>query len=485
MKKKILLLLIAITLGTLSCNKFKPEDAPLNVQINDFIWKGMNLYYLWQDKIPNLADEKFLNEEELFGYLEGFENPGDFFEELKYQPDVTDKWSWIVDDYVALQNYFSGVRKTSGAKIKLYLMSEGSSNVFGVVRYIVPGTDAATKPIERGDVFQSVNGVTLTTSNYKELLYNDVSSFTLDLGTYSYNSTSNEVEITPTGEEVSLNKGEYNENPILVKTVFNVSSHKIGYLMYNSFTSNYDSDLNDAFQYFNNENITDLILDLRYNGGGSVRTSIYLSSMITGQFTGEIFTKEVWNPKLQEYFEEDNPEALLNRFVDEMEDGTSLNSLNLNRVIVITTGNSASASELVINALKPYIDVVTIGETTHGKYVASVTLYDSENFTFDDVNPDHNWAMQPIILKEVNSLGDYAINGFDPNIVIHEYYGNMGVLGTETERLTAKAIEHITGVKASFNDKFSLFNTPQYQVTVPFKFEKEMYVDKELPFIPL
>ena len=130
--------------------------------------------------------------------------------------------------------------------------------------------------------------------------------------------------------------------------------------MYNSFTSNYNHDLNDAFQYFKNEAVTDLILDLRYNGGGSVQTASYLASMITGQFEGEILTQEKWNSKWQSWLQENHPDWLTNHFTNTMSDNTTINNLNLSRVVILTTNSSASASELVINALNPYIDVVTM-----------------------------------------------------------------------------------------------------------------------------
>ena len=478
--KNILLIVLALIIAPFSCKKFDPDDAPLFVQIDDFIWKGMNTYYLWQNEVPAIDDNKFKTEKDLFDYLEGYDRPELLFEALKYQPDLIDKWSWIVDDYEALEAYFSGVRKTSGAKIKLHLTAENSTDIYGYVRYIIPGSNAASTDLIRGNIFNSVNGELLTTSNYKDLIFNS-SSFTLDLGTYSFNATTQTVEIIPNDEHVTLTNGEYAENPIHKKTVFEVDGHKIGYVMYNSFTSNYNNELNDAFQYLKGENVTDLILDLRYNGGGSVQTSMYLSSMITGQFDGQIYTEEKWNPKIQKWMQENHPEWLVNNFSNTMTDGTNINNLNLNRVIVITTGDSSSASELVINALKPYIDVVTIGTTTHGKYVASVTLYDSPGFTKEGVNPDHLWAMQPIVLKEVNKLGDYAINGFEPTISIGEYFGDMGVLGESTERLTQRAIDYIlTGGKFS-NKEASFGISERTKIKSINQFENEMYIEKEIP----
>lgn len=473
----VIILISSITLG--SCTKFERDTLPLNVEINDFVWKGMNTYYLWQDSIPVLSDDRFSTQEDLFNYLSDYDQPAELFESIKHKPDVVDKWSWIDDDYIALEAYFSGIRKTSGAKIKLYLTAKNSDDVYGIIRYIIPNTDASNKPIERGDVFNSVDGVKLNKSNYQDLLYIS-SSYTLNLGTFNYNSTTETVEITPNGENVTLNNGEYPENPIHHTNVFNIDGENIGYLMYNSFTSNYNQELNNAFQYLKNENITDLILDLRYNGGGSVQTASYLASMITGQFEGAVLTQEKWNSKWQSWLEENHPDWLVNHFTNTMYDGTNINNLNLNRIIILTTGSSASASELVINALKPYIDVVTIGTTTHGKYVASVTLYDSPNFSKENINPDHLWAMQPIVLKELNSEGNYAPNGFEPDILLEEEFNNMGVLGSETEALTARAIDYIiTGNKMSSTKK--MFDRHKKQLKTQNMFDNEMYIERELP----
>jgi len=475
------LVLLFLTLTLSNCSKNERETLPLNVEINDFVWKGMNTYYLWQEEIPVLDDELFSTEEELFSYLEDYDKPDILFESLLYQPETIDKWSWIVDDYVELEAYFSGIRKTSGAKIKLYLTSENSTQVFGVVRYIVPNTDAASKPIARGDVFNSVNGTILNTSNYNDLL-NTSDTYTLNLGTYNYNAVTETVEITSNGESVILTNGEYSENPIHQQNTFEIDGHKIGYVMYNSFTSNYNQELNNTFQYLKNENVTDLILDLRYNGGGSVQTASYLASMITGQFQGSILTQEQWNTKWQTWLEENHPDWLTNYFTNTMYDGTTINNLNLSRVVVLTTESSASASELVINALNPYIDVVTIGTTTHGKYVASITLYDSDDFSKANANTDHLWAMQPIVLKEVNSIGEYEPDGFVPNILVKENFGNMGVLGMEAERLTARAIDYITTGNKSITDETIFTVTRTNQPKSQNRLETEMYIEKAHPF---
>jgi len=237
---------------------------------------------------------------------------------------------------------------------------------------------------------------------------------------------------------VTLTKTALAENPILLSTVINQGTHNIGYLMYNGFYSSYDSQLNAAFGNFQSQNVTDLVLDLRYNSGGSVNTATKLASMITGQFTGQLFARQQWNAKAQNYFEDNNPGSLVNNFVG------GLNSLNLNKVYILTSKSSASASELVINCLKPYISVVQIGDVTTGKNVGSVTLYDSPTFAKQDVNPSHKYAMQPIVLKIVdkNGFGDYT-TGIAPTLSLPENLNNLSTLGNSQEPLLNAAINQI------------------------------------------
>jgi len=242
-----------------------------------------------------------------------------------------------------------------------------------------------------------------------------------------------------------LTKTVLDENPILINKVIVSGSKKIGYLMYNGFYANYDSQLNDAFGTLKSQGITDLVLDLRYNSGGSIQTATRLASMITGGFTGQVFAKEQWNSKIESYFAANDPESLKNLFVNKIET-TPINSVNMTKVYILTATGTASASELVINGLKPYMTVVQIGDKTTGKNVGSVTLYDSPTFGKANRNPNHRYAMQPLVLKIVNSVGfgDYQ-NGLVPDFSLKETLSNLGVLGSTTEPLLSLAISKITG----------------------------------------
>jgi C-terminal processing protease CtpA/Prc len=436
MKKLNILLIIALLTGAFTFTGCEDEDDKA-VPVNDFIWKGLNLYYLWKAEVPELADDRFSSQAALNSYLEGFSSPQSLFNSLLYQRNVVDRWSVLVPDFRVLENSLQGVYKSNGVEFGLVYKNPNSSEIFGYVRYILPGSDAASKDIQRGDIFYAINGTPLTETNYQDLLNND--SYTLNLADYDGGN------ITPNGDTVSLTKMEYAENPIYTVNVIQEGSRTIGYIMYNGFFSEYDSQLNDAFGQLASAGVTDLVLDLRYNSGGAVRTATRLASMITGQFTGQLFAKYRWNDRLQNYYESNNPGVLEEKFVSQASGVGSFNSLQLNKVYILTTRSTASASELVINCLSPYIDVVTVGTKTTGKNVASVTLYDSPDFTKNNRDGSHRYAMQPIVSKLVNkeNFGEYT-DGLSPDIEVPENYGNLGVLGDKNEPLLAAAIADIT-----------------------------------------
>ncbi len=397
----------------------------------------MNLYYLWQDDVPDLADDRFNNQQELNEFLTQYPDPAVLFNQLRVSPSI-DRFSAIFSDYSVLEGIISGTTKNNGVDFGLVYKPGSTTEIFGWVRYILPNSDASAKDIQRGDLFYAIDGTPLTVSNYQSLIASE--SYTLNLADYDGGN------ITPNGRSVSLTKMSYSENPVLITEVINSGSHKIGYLMYNGFYSGFESQLNAAFGTLKAENITDLVLDLRYNSGGSVATATRLASMITGQFPGQLFAKEQWNSKAQTFFEENNPDNLRNNFTTTINNGAQINSLNLSKVYVLTTISTASASELVINGLEPYIDVVQIGTKTKGKNVGSITLYDSPDYGKEDRSSNHKYAMQPIVLKIVNKndLGDY-LGGLLPDITKLENFANLGILGNESETLLNTAIGQITG----------------------------------------
>lgn len=456
-----------------SCEDQNDNDVPSNLEVQDFVWKGMNLYYLWQEDVPDLDDNRFANQSELNSFLLGYNDPAALFHHLRVSPAI-DRFSVIVSDYAVLEGVLSGTTKNNGVDFGLRYKNGSTTDIFGWVRYILPNSDASDKDIHRGDIFYAVNGTPLTVNNYQTLLSAD--SYTLNMADFDNGN------ITPNGESVTLTKAVYSENPVLVNTVIDEGVHKIGYLMYNGFYPGFESQLNGAMAQLQSQAITELVLDLRYNSGGSVATATRLASMITGQFTGQVFAKERWNDKAQAYYEAQNPDALVNYFTNTIGNGATINNLNLNKVYVLTSESTASASELVINGLAPYIDVVQIGDHTTGKNVGSITLYDSPDFGREGRSTNHRWAMQPIVLKIVNKdgFGDYQENGLLPDHELPEDLGNLGILGNPNEPLLSTAIGIITA------DGRKIRRRPENQFT-HFEDSKsidglrnQMYVDKPM-----
>lgn len=464
------LIIAAFVISIGGCKKDKNIDEPIidnndstaiSSEINEFIWDNMNLWYLWYKDVPNLRDNRFANVTELKAFLNTYSNRHeDLFDDLLYQKGTVDRFSWIVDDYVALLNSFQGVTKSMGMEYGLYKYSN-SDGVYGVIEYVIPNTPAAAADIKRGEIFIAINGINLDVNNYRSLLF-EQDAFEISFASINNNT------ISPNGKSVSLTAVEIHENPIHYTSVIESQGKKIGYLVYNSFSSedttlqiDYNVELNNVFGEFKSAGIQDLILDLRYNGGGFIQTAVYLASMIYEANPTKVFSLTQYNDKLEDYYRSEyGADIFKTRFeagiTHESGADIPINSLNLNRVYVITTGGSASASELVINGLKPYMNVTLVGDTTYGKNVGSRTIQDTDNGV---VNPHHTWALQPIILKSANSIGnsDYG-NGFVPDILIFEKISEMKPFGDENEPLLRAALNAINGVPQTKSVTISPFS---------------------------
>ena len=442
------------------------------LEVSDFVWKSLNYYYYWQEEVPLLADSKAENEEAYYQFILQNKDPEKLFESLIHEDD---RFSWIQDDYRELENSIQGIIASNGVEFGLLYACQSCRQLIGFVKYIIEGSDASTKDIRRGDLFSGVNGTQLTVENYRELLFSDNLNYTLNMI-----SIRNGV-ITSNGKEVALQKEEnFAVNPIQMSKVMETSSGKVGYLMYNQFVADKSSLLNQIFVDFKNEGISDLIIDLRYNGGGSIQNCVYLASMITGQFPGQIFVKEEWNLKMSNYLSSEfGKESFVERFISKLPSGESLNSLSLDRVYVLTSSETASASELLINGLRSFIEVIQIGEKTVGKNVGSITVYDYINKS-QTKNPNHTYALQPIVLKIANNDGfaDYS-DGLEPNFTIQERIDDFGTLGDPEELLLSTALSIIRGdTIVSPQKKSFLF---QRRVQDPLLLNRQrMHVDKKI-----
>ncbi|MBV1925135.1 MAG: peptidase S41 [Dokdonia sp.] len=431
--KSYFMLFVACSL-TFSCTTdIDDEIRPAStVEIADFIYRGLNYWSIYKSDVSDLANDRFSSENEKKAFLNTFETPEEAFEALT---STRDRFSILRDDYIELENALAGVRRSTGMRFSILEDPDNSNNLYGVVRYVINNSPAAIAGVERGMIFTAINGNLLTASADINTIFG-ADSFTINLATYDGTA------FTPTGIDIPLNQVELTINPVHTVRTINTPDKTIGYLHYTGFTNEFDPELNTAFAQLKSDGVTELILDLRYNGGGSIETANDLCTMITGQFNGQEFITQVYN-------EDRNAEnQFVRKFNTTISNGDGINSLNLNRVFVITSGNTASASELILSGLDPYIPITQIGTTTRGKFEGSFLLYDAPapNFRRSEANPNHRYVMLPLAIKSVNANGltDY-FDGFSPDILIQEDTFNLGVQGEESDPLTQAAINAALG----------------------------------------
>lgn len=423
-----------------------PEIIPEATEVNKFVWNGLHDYYLWNSQVPNLAANKFNDKDSLNSFLNKYSDPQKLFTSLLYKYDEVDRWSFLVEDSKIIDDWISGISKTMGYDFMLGRIGD-SNELFGFVRYVYKDSPAEKAGLKRGDIFLTINNQQLTVSNYQTLM------FATETYTIGFAAITERI-ISPIAKTMTMTAIEMQENPINKDTIFMYNNQRIGYLVYNSFNSDFDIQLNNVIRNFKDAKIDQMILDLRYNSGGSVQSSIYLASMIYGTEKTKIFAKAQYNNLLQSYFIKEFGAGALNDYFTnsigktDKTPETPINSLNLQKIYIIVSENTASASELLINGLKPYMNVKVIGINTEGKYTGSMTIKDwDEN---GNVNPRHRYAMQPIVVKYANSAGesDY-VNGLAPDILAEEDIANLLPFGNPNEKLLSMALADISGIQVT------------------------------------
>ncbi len=427
--KSLFLLFAGAVIILVCCEKepIKPDPQDPILVLTNWIWEGMNDVYLWEKYIPNLDPD-------------AEPDPEAFFYKLLYS---NDRYSWIVDDYEELAAMFDGVELTTGVSARPGLITE--TQVISIVEFITPNSPGTDAGIKRGDIIIAIDGKTLTTDNYYELYYQTTA--TLEFGDW------NGTDVIYNGKKVTLTAIQLNQNPIIHSEVISYEGIKTGYLVYTQFTAGQSDEwldeLNGVFEDFISEAVSSVVIDLRYNRGGSLDLSAYIASSlgpVSAMENSEIYVKLIWNNFYNDLWLEydldedgkpdgENSEQLVIRLPE-----SQLN-LNLTEIYFLTTGSTASASESLMTGLYPYADVVQIGTTTYGKCYGSITIDDSAH------PKRHNWAMQPIVLKYSNADGftDF-VTGIDPDFLVEDDLLYAAPFGSLDDPLLAKAMEEITGV---------------------------------------
>ena len=420
-----------------------------------FAFNVMSVYYLWKDEIASSLSNWKMNED-----------PIKKVDAIRYKQNGTyvDKWTQLTNDYEKFIGGVDGVVTTTfGVSYQFYLKKEGSDDVVAFVLYTYPDSPAANAGLKRGDVVVKNNGKTLNLNNYMDL-YNSPS---VELGLAVYNPV-NKV-YTETGKSVSMTAVNMYENPVLMTKVFDCGGKKVGYLAYMSFTLDSCEDLIKAAKSFKEQGVTELILDLRYNGGGYVITEQLLASMLAPQdkvTNKEVFQTEVYNMAYMDDYKKEGVD--LNtyfeteyNFKDHNEKDHSYSTkdynLGLNKIYALVSSGSASASESVLVGLLPYMNIEIIGEQTHGKYctgwILSATDWFEGNKDFFKAGADYeeyqkwetyakNWGIYVMVSRYADKNGNCPCmpNGFNPDIEVIDRFYEPYDLGDDREALLRKAL---------------------------------------------
>lgn len=363
----ILLLVLIFSILAAGCKK---DEEPSSDEIaRNELYNLLLDWYLWYDEIPDLE-------------LSRFESPEELLEAVK-SSITKDRFSYIADRESLLAYFNQGTFIGYGFGYTVDL----NGDVW--ILYVFKDSPLYEKGIRRGWKITSINGSQV--NSYNQL-------FSL-LGPDEI-GVSNSIEFTsPEGGTVTytLLKEEIDINSVLVADTLHVDNKIVGHLVLQTFISTTADELDSAFQFFVQAGVEELVVDLRHNGGGILDISNQLASSITGPATdGEVYV----NFEFNDQHADENSSSIFS---------SEPYALGLNRVVFLTSRGTASASESVINALTPFVDVAVIGDATYGKPVGMYI------WTFQD------YAFVPITFQLNNSagFGDY-FNGIPADSYIEE-----------------------------------------------------------------
>jgi carboxyl-terminal processing protease len=440
---------------------------------------GKELYY-WNTSLPTY---------EVFKPRDFSSNETELYAMTQYSMDpLTGKpYEYVSNAREPKYSFFDYNAATTGKTGALKADVNGSANDYGFsvqynddtdlrVKYVYPNSPAAQQGLTRGCKLTSINGRTNLTYPTAVNFLNSAIFGTNPTITLAFN------DINGNPKTAVVSSSLYTVNPILYTHVYTVNAKKVGYIVFNSFTNNVSAELNTAFASFATQGVSELIVDLRYNGGGYVSTATQIINLAApaGETGNTMFTS-YYNSYLQSITSAQRKASVLAHqpllddagklqtftsgvngtyatyadldfsptAADNIEKFAKSGSLALNRIYFLVTGSTASASELTINSLKPVMDVKLIGSTTYGKPVGffpiridKVDMYIPEfetknklgvggyysGLTVDKVSPEDltkAWG------DETETLLAYAL--------LYAKTGNFVTTGTKTASLRATA----------------------------------------------
>ena len=435
MKRQISIILGIMSLLLTSCGE--DRSGEFYALIEDRIWieETMSAHYLWYQDMPKIENEN-----------EYFQTPENFFKKLLSKEAIngqSDKYSYIEKTNSAeTRSIMLDRSSTYGIEFILTTDPTGTTNhTYARVLYTLPGSPAETAGIQRGDWISAINDQRITNDNYTLLMKGGSLSLTVNY------MAENEKAWQKT-ETVSLPSSINMEiNPFFVDTLYNIDEKKIAYLMYNDFSTGpnneasenvYLEQMKQIFKRFKTQSPNALILDLRYNSGGYLQCVQVLGSLIAPTSAlGKNFLTLTFNDKT---IPQTIHYALDSQYADA--------NLNLDKVYILTSHLTASASEALINGLVPYMgseNVVLIGTKTEGKNIA-MEAYSNDTYGL---------TLWPAVAYVSNADGESNYSqGFTPQYNLNEFNINPWYpLGDIREFLLKNTLSLITQGVLPYNVK--------------------------------
>jgi C-terminal processing protease CtpA/Prc len=358
------------------------ESSDFSSSDRSFILSLFQTEYLWYDYIDTSIDTS------------SYSDPNTMIDALRYKE--LDRWSYAETyaEYEAFAN-----QQSSGSFGFRYFVGES----FQIIN-VTLGSPAHQAGLQRGDKITHINDENIS----YDILLNAKNNLNVN-ALFRVERNGEYMNITMAPSVYTFEVTEYK--------VFLVSGKKVGWLRYDQFTSSSVDELDEAFNAFKEYNLDELIIDMRYNGGGSLTTASILMDKIAGYYHNE---------KVQFTLRHNDKLSAQDSGYSFEKDENSLSTLS--RIFFLTTEESASASEVVINSLKPYIDVYTIGSTTHGKPVGMTGrtygeyIYWLINFTIVNVNEEGEFysGIEPTCEAEDNF--DYPRDSASENMLKEAFY---------------------------------------------------------------
>lgn len=411
-----------------SCGEDRSGEYYALIEEDLWIEQVMKEHYLWYDDMPETKEDDY------------FAEPEDFLKKIvstKAQNGKGDKYSYIEmknssSDARSLQRY-----STYGFDFELITDPTGTtSHTFARILFVLPDSPASEAGLHRGDWISAIGKEQVSTSNYGYLMSGGKTTFARESLVFDTEGNGQWIAV----DTVEVNASRNVElNPFYIDTVYAVSGKKIAYMVYNEFSTGpnnqatdteYRNRMKQIFAEFKSQSPDAFILDLRYNPGGFLSCANDLSSYLApASALGKTFCTLLYNDITSPQKEN----LALNA-------GLSAENLNLSKLYVLTSPFTASASEAVINCLRPYMgeeNVVVIGETTVGKNVA-MQPYEDERY---------NFILYPVVAYVLNAeqQADY-VDGITPQFPLSErrLISPLLPLGNTDEFLLRNTIAYIT-----------------------------------------